>query len=257
MATSYSPKIITDGLVLCLDAGDLKSNSGSGGTTLNNRALTNTTASIVNGTSSSKIVSLDGTNDYINVINSETNATLSPAVATFSIWCRPVHWSGTNDYGSSLISRGNYNTAGGFFIHLKKSGNPNYPVAQATFSHSTTTNYTYNTAPYATLNGWGNWVNVAVSVDDNIKVYVDGILQSTTSRSVSAIIYGTGNIGSGGDTNLRFCTTLSYAPTLDQGTGGYWRPDTGDFSSGHMYNRILTAEEVLQNYNATKGRFGL
>jgi len=255
MATSYSPKIITDGLVLCLDAEDLKSNSGSGSSTLNNRALTNTTASIVNGTSSSKIVSFDSTNDYINVNNSETNATLSPDVATFSIWCRPSHWSGTGNYASSLISRGNYNTAGGFFIHLKKSGNPNYPVAQATFSHSTTTSYTYNTAAYATLNGWDNWVNVTVSVDDNIKVYVDGILQSTTSRSVSTIIYGTGNIGSGGDTNLRFCTTLSYAPTLDQGTGGYWRPYTGDFSSGYMYNRVLTADEVLQNYNATKSRF--
>jgi hypothetical protein len=32
MATSYSPKIITDGLVLCLDAGDKKSYSGSGTT---------------------------------------------------------------------------------------------------------------------------------------------------------------------------------------------------------------------------------
>ena len=88
-------------------------------------------------------------------------------------------------------------------------------------------------------------------------MYVDGVLQSTTSRDVSTIIYGTGNIGSGGDTNLAFCSTLSYAPTLDQGTSGYWRPYTGDFGSGHMYNRVLTAEEVLQNYNALKSRFGL
>jgi hypothetical protein len=255
MGLAHSPNIVTEGLVLCLDAEDLKSNSGSGSSTLNNRALTNTNASIINGTSSSKIVSLDGTNDYINVNNSETNATLSPDVATFSIWCRPSHWSGTGNYASSLISRGNYNTAGGFFIHLKKSGNPNYPVAQATFSHSTTTSYTYNTAAYATLNGWDNWVNVTVTVDSNIKVYVDGILQSTTSRNVSTIIYGTGNIGSGGDTNLRFCTTLSYAPTLDQGTGGYWRPYSGDLGSGHMYNRVLTEAEVLQNYNALKSRF--
>ncbi len=255
MATAYSPKIITDGLVLCLDAEDLKSNSGSGSSTLNNRALTNTNASIINGTSSSKIVSLDGTNDYINVNNSETNATLSPDVATFSIWCRPVHWSGTGNYGSSLISRGNYNTAGGFFIHL--SENYSQPRVHAVFSYSTTTSYTNNQGSYAFLNGWDNWVNVTVTVDNNIKTYVNGLLQSTVARNVATIIYGTGNIGSGGDTNLRFCTTLSYAPTLDQGTGGYWRPYTGDFSSSHMYNRVLTAEEVLQNYNATKSRFEL
>lgn len=256
MALSHSPKIVTDGLVLCLDAGDPKSNSGDG-TTLTNRALSNTTATITNGTASGGVISLDGTNDYINVNGSETNATLSPDVATFSIWCRPVDWSGTGGYASSLISRGNYNTAGGFFIHLKDSGSPKYPVVQATFSHSTTTSYTYNTSNYGTLNGWGNWVNVAVSVDDNIKVYVDGVLQSTTARDVSTIIYGTGEIGSGGDTHLRFCSTLSYSPTLDQGTGGYWRPYLGDFGNGLMYNRVLTANEILQNFNATKARFGI
>ena len=253
MSAHSNPNIITDGLVLCLDVADGKSNSGSGSSTLNNRALTNTTASIVNGTSSSKIVSLDGTNDYISVVNSETNATLSPAVATFSIWCRPVHWSGTGNYASSLISRGNYNAAGGFFIHL--SENYSQPRVHATFSYSTTTSYMYNQGSYAFLNGWDNWVNITVTIDNNIKTYVDGLLQSTVARNVSTIIYGTGNIGSGSDTNLVFCSTLSYAPTLDQGTGGYWRPYTGDFSSGLMYNRILTAEEVLQNYNATKDRF--
>ena len=256
MALSHSPKIVTDGLILCLDAADKKSYSGSS-TTLTNRALSNTTATIVNGTASDGVISLDGTNDWIGVNNSETNTTLSPDVATFSIWCRPVDWSGTGSYGSSLISRGNYNTAGGFFIHLKSSGSPKYPVAQATFSYSTTTSYTYDTANYATLNGWGNWVNVTVSVDDNIKVYVDGVLQTTKARNVSTIIYGTGEIGSGGDTNLAFCSTLSYAPTLDQGTGGFWRPYVGDFSNGLMYNRVLTANEILQNFNAQKGRFGI
>ena len=32
MATSYSPKIVTDGLVVCLDAGDKNSYPGSGAT---------------------------------------------------------------------------------------------------------------------------------------------------------------------------------------------------------------------------------
>ena len=70
MAINYNrPKIVTDGLVLCLDAGYVQSYSVSG-STLNNRALTGTTASVVNGSWSGDIVSLDGTNDYINVNNS-------------------------------------------------------------------------------------------------------------------------------------------------------------------------------------------
>ena len=42
-----------------------------------------------------------------------------------------------------------------------------------------------------------------------------------------------------------------------QGTVGSTAFWGGDFSIGYVYNRVLTADEVLQNYNAIKGRFGL
>ena len=48
MATSYSPKIITDGLVLCLDAGDGKSYSGSG-TAWTDRSGNDNHGTLVNG----------------------------------------------------------------------------------------------------------------------------------------------------------------------------------------------------------------
>src|SRR6056300_1140553 len=69
MATSYSPKIITDGLVLCLDAGDKKSYSGSG-TTWTDRSSQNN-GTLYNGptfdSSKGGLLSFDGVNDYLQV----------------------------------------------------------------------------------------------------------------------------------------------------------------------------------------------
>jgi hypothetical protein len=68
--------------------------------------------------------------------------------------------------------------------------------------------------------------------------YVNGITQYTTynSRSsVALVAAGAIQIGSG------------YAGTVD----------VGYISSVTCYNRVLSATEVLQNYNATKTRFGL
>jgi hypothetical protein len=55
--------------------------------------------------------------------------------------------------------------------------------------------------------------------------------------------------------------------TEDYGGSGIWKTGRRAFSADSMfqgnlsklkiYNRVLTASEVLQNYNATKGRFGL
>ena len=112
MGFSRGPKIVTDGLVLALDAGSKKSYPGSG-TTINNIGSAGGNDSVVNGGPSGDIISLDGTNDWIGVNNSVTSATLSPAVATFSIWFRAndTYSSGNT---CSLISRGNYNRSGGF-----------------------------------------------------------------------------------------------------------------------------------------------
>ena len=251
MGVTGGPDIVTDGLVLALDAGSKKSNIGTGNT-LNNLALNGSTASVVNGTNSNNTITLDGTNDWIGVNNSVTSTILSPSVATFSIWFR------ANDtYGSgntcSLISRGNYNTSGGFFIHMRNSsGNCN---VSATFSYSTTNSYTFEGTSNYDVNPFGQWNNIVVSVDDTIKLYTNGTLRQSTARSVSNIIYGNGTINTNGDTNLAILSSLGYAPTLDQGAGGTWRPYNGDFGSMFMYNRILSANEVLQNYNSTKSRF--
>jgi hypothetical protein len=125
----------------------------------------------------------------------------------------------------------------------------------ASFSKSSSSSYQFEATNSITINPFDQWNNVTVTVNNVISLYTNGVLATTTTRTVPNIIYGNGNINTSGDTDLRWVSSLGYAPTLEQGSGGTWRPYNGDFGLGFMYNRILTAEEVLQNYNAQKSRF--
>lgn len=256
MALYHSPRIITDGLLLAIDAADINSNTTVGGTTLANLATGGGSPVVANGVTSQGIVTLDGSNDYISVNGSNTSSTLSPANATFSIWFRPSS-AVLNSRANSLISRGNYNTAGGFFIHMfTNTVSGNSPSVSATFSHSTTTSYSHNGTSGYSLAGFNVWSNVTVVCDAQISLYINGIHKETANRSnsVSNIIYGNGAINTGGDTNLILCSPLSYVPVYSD---GYWEPYKGDFGNFQMWDRRLSPTEITQNYNAQKSRFGL
>jgi hypothetical protein len=67
-------------------------------------------------------------------------------------------------------------------------------------------------------------------------LYLNGVLLATTAYTTSISTSGIGRISG-----------------YDNG-GEIWN---GNISSVMIYNRALTATEVLQNYNATKSRFGL
>ena len=248
------PQIVTNGLTLHLDTINSKSNITSGGITLKNLVDKQVSASVWNGSTSIDRVDLDGMNDYIEVLNSITSTTLSPSVATFSIWFKPSS-AATNGTVTSLISRGNYNTAGGFFIHMyNNTVSNNTPSVQATFSFSTTNSYSYDSTNAYVLRGFNTWNNVTVIVDSQISLYLNGIHKETTNRQFPTIIYGNNAINTGGDTNLILCAGLGYAPLINN---GYWVPYVGSFSNMQMYNRRLSATEILQNFNATRTRFGL
>ncbi len=257
MSIIAGANIVDNGLVLCIDPANLKSYSGSGSLLYNTLNASQTT-SLINGpsfTSSGKgEIVLDGINDYIQVNSSVTSQDLSPAVATFDIWLKPDNTGYGANNRSSPISRGNYNTSGGFFIHLRYYSSP---AIQATFSNSSVNSYSFQ-GPESTINlNWNEWVNVVITVNSTISIYSNGILRGTGNRSVSNIIYGNGTINTNGDTNLMLCSGLGYVPTIDQGIGGTWRPYKGSMSVFKLYNRVLTATEVKQNFESTRSRYGI
>jgi len=72
MAVGYNPRIVTDGLVLCLDAGNTKSYPGSGTTwnDLSGQGNNGTLTNMDGSNYSDGALSFDGSNEYVNLTES-------------------------------------------------------------------------------------------------------------------------------------------------------------------------------------------
>lgn len=235
MATIRGPRIVNNGLVLCLDAASSKSYPGSG-TTWFDRSGNNNHGALTNGptfssTNGGSIV-FDGTNDYVNC---GTSSALQPSSITFSIWVTRTNTWGA---GSCLFwakPNGNYE-GNGFYIEpvtpgisnftlVVFNGFPNYiqlsTDGNTTFPLNTPTNFCF------TLTG------------STGAIYINGI-----SKTISTT--GTPAITSTSDTKYIMSNSLSY---------GNYTP--GQVSNILIYNRALSASEISQNFQAQRNRFGL
>jgi hypothetical protein len=84
----------------------------------------------------------------------------------------------------------------------------------------------------------GNWNHIVCTYDGQYgKIYVDAELVKT--RDFGSVLA---------------CNTNSSSLKI-AGDGTTNRPLNGEMPISKIYNKVLTASEVLQNYNATKGRF--
>ncbi len=222
MALNRGPRIVTSGLVLCLDAANKNSYKGSGTSWLdlsgnnNTGTLTNTpTFSNTNGGN----FTFNGTTQYVDCGSS---ATLQINVGTISAWIKTT----TNDanYRAIICLQGNY----GLFV--KSSVLITYDWGN-NIDRATATNVID-----------GNWKNVVMTFSNNVGtpsnnaiLYVNGVsVLTTTTKFLS------------NSSNLLF----GYGNSVNQ----YFN---GSISNGLIYNRVLTAAEVLQNFNAVRRRFGI
>jgi len=235
MAFSHSPKIVTDGLVLCLDAGNPKSYPGSGTTWKDlsgngyNETLTNgPTFDSGNGGS----IAFDGSDDLI------AQSYNMSSMSEFSI----LIWAKTFDTGS--ISADNNAAlagpnAGGTYIRTGFSHNSQRLSILMYVNGNENNVFTSVNIPYSSFDESGYNLYVC-SIKDNVSmnIYFNAELKQTTSIG-SAITTGL---------NSWYQRLGNYANAFK------WN---GVISKVQLYTRLLTASEIQQNYNATKGRFGL
>jgi len=224
MALSHSPKIVTDGLVLCLDAGDRKSYSGSG-TTWTDRTGQGNHGTLVNGptfdSGNGGSIVFAGDDDRVEcgtVTMTDNNFSLE---VVFS-------WDDMNTSNIGFLIAGNYeqleiHTGGGAGtngLRFIPYDYPNNSVLDATNIITSGINHVVFTAQNSSYS----------------KAYKNGELFSTSSTTSSITLNTSQTVKIGSRTNNSFY--------LD-----------GKIYLARIYNRTLTADEVLQNYNATKGRF--
>jgi hypothetical protein len=230
MAFNYSPKVITDGLVMYLDAGNNRSYASGSTSWLdlsrggNNGTLTNgPTFSSANGGS----IVFDGTNDYcittaLPLTGTETNLTLA-------CWFRP---SNVNTI-RSIMSIGDEQNGKRRMI-LQRNAQIEANGYNADFT---------STSNVLSTNTWCCIVIVYSSstLSTGVKLYFNGV------ETIGTVTTGT-ILNAFTNTKCTICGNNATPPTENA---------QGNIALAQIYNRTLSAQEVLQNYNALKGRFNL
>jgi hypothetical protein len=236
----YGPKTVTNGLVLAVDAADKNSYVGSG-TTWRDLSGNNYTGTLTNGPtfngSNGGSISFDSTDDFVSVGNIGTITNF-----TVLVWCYPTN---VISYRNVLDCNFNYNATTGNIgprLEMNSSGNLSWY-----YSNITNTNDSYYVQ--AVMNSGfvaNSWYCIGITYNSSGNT-------STTYYNG----YDTGISRTSNGTPTGFVGTMS---NVILGKGFFLdgtRLYAGRISNTLIYNRALSATEVLQNYNATKTRFGL
>jgi len=226
----FVPSIVTDGLVVHLDAGNSASYPGSGATWFdlitnsNNGTISGATYDSANGGS----LSFDGMNDGVSVPG--TNLSLNQM--TISSWNYSTNYN-QNGFMFEKTTNGTVNTQYSLFYNATG----NNAIYYRTFGLSSQDLFVDTTTAGVVNNQWNNIV--ATFDGSQKKIYVNGVLRATQNVTGTVTQNSTG---------------LAYIGIYGN-FGGY--PFNGNIASTQIYNKALTASEITQNFDALKGRYGL
>ena len=224
--SNINPTIVTSGLICCLDPYSVKSYPGSGTSVVNLAAASNL-GTLVNGpTYSSGAFVFDGANDYILTNNTSLG---NIPVISHSIWFYPT---GAGIIVSEIGQTDPYSGWRDSNIEINSSG----VISIATWNGSSLSNRVNSSAqPFNT------WYNLTMTYSGTVlTAYINGVS------------IGTSTFTRGVPTNQFYAIGASNITNMGTSTNGIGK--AGMFL---VYNRALSAAEVLQNYNALKGRYGL
>ena len=246
MSLNHSPKIVTDGLVLCLDAASRKSYPGSG-TTWFDRSGRGNHVTLVNSptysTSNGGILTLNGTNSY-GVTTNTLNLSNTNAITIFSM-------VKVNTYGTSIkvlyeLSN-NFNARTDCFVD---SFSDNSLGQDFEVFSSLKGNIGYNISIYnkTLLNDlfWHSHCAIhdtSQTSKENL-IFNDGVVKSELQNPATSF--------NANNTN-NFGNELFYIGS--RGGTSFFSPVS--ISCVYIYNRALSQLEIQQNFNATRGRFGI
>jgi len=231
----YQAPIVTDGLVLAVDAGNLVSyESGS----TNAYSLTGSvTSTLQNGTAylpnNGGTWDFDGTNDYLSFDSNSTRTNLGiTSYFTFDIWIN----ADSQVYGGDQFGFPGYEPYWGYTMRTNSSDSNTKLIAYLYYQDNNgnwVSSYNSNSVNKGNV---GEWVNFVITFDNGLVThYVNGNAGTSTTLALT---------GQNPAQNLRY------------GIIG-WNYYEGKFANGKIYNKALTADEIIQNFNAQKSRFGL
>jgi hypothetical protein len=241
MSGISGPYIVTDGLILYVDPGNPKCYI-SGSTTATD-LIGQLTLTLNNGfeppiQSYPNSWGFDGTDDYINVWN--TGIT-SLTKASIVVWAAPE--SDNSNY--EAIFSGRAGPADDDYVTgiTIDQGDIEY-VPRSSFSYLNCEGKGFTSAVDLLTSdiAFGTMTHLAITIEhgtNEVKLYVNGVAEGTRTASSPDMDFSYMQIG---------------ARYYGGGVKGYWDGKIGPLS---IYNRVLSQEEINQNYNSQKSRFGL
>jgi hypothetical protein len=224
------PGIVTDGLVLCLDAANPASYT-SGSTVWNDLSRSQLSGSLVNGPTFSSAnggsIVFDRGNDTVLVDNIPINTNLLEG-NTVEQW---TYWKG----GRGEMPFSWFNIP--FSIFISNSG----------FGFNNGSSLVYGTPQTGLSNIWIHCVyffpNNWSTRRNDAQLWING-----EQRAITLFAGGFAN------RTIPNPATISIGSGYNNAIGSY--DFNGNIATTKIYNRALTADEVLQNFNAQKSRFG-
>jgi hypothetical protein len=221
------PDVSESGLVLSLDAGNLKSYPGSGTTWTDLSGITSS-GELVNSpvyNSSNLGFFQFVTDDFARIAN---NTALDTQTPTVEVW---VKTNATNQNGF-WFEKGTVNTQYSLF----QEGTT---IRWRMFIGGAITQLSTTTATYMDTSNWYQVVGTYTS--GTRRLYINGVQVNSDTQS------GTIATNSGG-------MSIGVYGGFSGGRGYYYN---GNLAACRIYNRALTAAEVSQNFNALRGRFSI
>jgi hypothetical protein len=223
--SKFANTIVQQGLVLNLDAGNPYSYGGSGTTIydVSPTALSWTGSNVTYNSDPVKYFSYNGSNSWLQ---SSTSTAYDSQTITMECWCYP----NTLSQEGFLFEKGQVNTQYSMFF---ESINATSFVFR-TMGTVSNYNLTFNVNTYLTVSAWNH---IVCTYNGSSKIaYVNGVQVASVAASGTL---PTGQVNQ----------------YIGRHSGGYFF--NGRIGESRVYNIALSAAQVLQNYNATKGRFGL
>jgi hypothetical protein len=218
------PNIVTNGLMLALDASNPKSYPRSG-TTWFDLSGRNNHFNIVNGTTfnSGGWFTFDGSDDYMN--NTSFSTTGLTNAASCVIWMKPNVSQNDSTY-NGLFSYGPRECNGTtFLMSMNNSLGPTMAKWCDDF-----------TSPSTNMSSTSWWDYTLIVNGSSVNFYLNGNPAGNGNVGTNNFQPGTAAIGS---------------------TDLYGRLYRGDIAAVYYYNRVLSLSEMTQNYQALKTRFAL
>jgi hypothetical protein len=232
--------IVRDGLVFYVDAANPRSYV-SGSTIWNDLSRGGNNGTLTNGptfnSGNGGSIVFDGTNNYVNNIGNINSFSFiqNTGIYTLSAWVKPAVL-GTNMYfagnnSGTRSEKGFYfgkQTTNDCWLTITNGGGSNWVL-----NHSVA-NFFLNTT---------EWVNVICVGNGTInQFYRNGIAFGGTSNIT--------NLTTGTSSQVLVLGSINNVLAFN-----YWW--SGNISSFQIYNRALSSTEILQNFNATRARFGV